>query len=164
MADEGAWYAVIDGAQDPRLHHLVQTCREHACLLSGKLDPRMAATAPWLVSIRPDEALLRTWQIHGRGLSWGIMCQSSIGLDALRRHFRQFLQAQLPDGTIALFRFYDPRVLATFLRTASPDELAPWFAGIRQFAVEEPGGNGLVRFALASGKLQVAVDGVGAAA
>ncbi|MET0181001.1 MAG: DUF4123 domain-containing protein, partial [Novosphingobium sp.] len=49
MATARTWYGIIDGAQDPRLHQLVQRSREHACLFDGALDPRLAATAPWLV-------------------------------------------------------------------------------------------------------------------
>lgn len=164
MAAASSWYAIIDGAQDERLVHLVRTSREHACLFSGNLHPAMAAAAPWLARIDPGEPLLATWQAHGRGKHWGLMCESGTGLEVLRRHFRRFLQAKLPDGTVALFRFYDPRVFATYVRSATSEELAPWFHGVRQFAVEDETGHGLIRFGFDGTALKVSADGVPAPA
>ncbi|EJI6851735.1 DUF4123 domain-containing protein, partial [Salmonella enterica] len=42
-------------------------------------------------------------------VSWII---SSESLESLIVHFKSFLNLQLPDGRCALFRFYDPRILA----------------------------------------------------
>ena len=101
MATEPKWYAIIDGAQDPRLVDLVQQCSERSCLFKGESARSLAGVAPWLVRIATDEALLATWQEHGRGRNWGVMLLSSLSLAELQRHFRKFLQAKLPDGTIA---------------------------------------------------------------
>ena len=135
------WFAVIDGAQDPRLAALVQSTRDHACLFSGKLDPDLATASPWIARIDPAEALLPTWQAHGRGLHWGLMVEAQLALDEVRSRLRRFLEAKLPDGMIALFRFYDPRVFNTYLRAATHEERAQWFGGgIVQYAVEGEGG------------------------
>jgi hypothetical protein len=130
------WYALIDAAQDARLHGLIAQCEARCCLFSGRLSPRFAAAAPWLVRIDPREPLVRIWQVHGRGRNWGVMCEAEGGPESLRRHFRRFLQASLPDGTVAQFRFYDPRVFLAYMFGAGEDERRPWFEGIRQFVVE----------------------------
>ena len=130
------WFAVIDTAQDPKLHGLVTRSRGHVCLFSGQLPDVLASASPWLVRLRPDEPLLDAWKTEGRGKNWGIMCRSSRTLGEMRKHFRQFLQAKLPDGRMALFRFYDPRVFNTYLRAATPDERRPWFEALELFAVE----------------------------
>lgn len=133
---ESDWFAVIDTAQDSKLHGLVTRSRGHVCLFSGHLAPVLAAAAPWLVRLSPDEPLLDAWKSEGRGHNWGIMCRSGRTLGEMRKHFRQFLQAKLPDGRIALFRFYDPRVFNTYIRAATPDERRPWFEALELFAVE----------------------------
>jgi Domain of unknown function (DUF4123) len=148
------WFAIIDGAQDPRLVPLIQSCREHDCLFAGKLEADLAAASPWIVRIDERDQLLSTWQAHGRGLNWGIMIEAQVQLADLRRHFRKFLQAKLPDGMIALFRFYDPRVFNTYIRAALPEEREPWFSGgIAQYAVEDEGGAVMRQYRLSHGRL-----------
>jgi hypothetical protein len=134
------WYALIDAAQDARLYGLLSQSETRTCLFSGRLSPRFAAAAPWLVRIDDREPLLRIWQAHGRGRHWGILCEAEGGIASLRRHFRRFLQAKLPDGTLAQFRFYDPRVFLAYMAGAAEAEHAPWFDGVRQFVVEGQGG------------------------
>ncbi|WP_420382714.1 DUF4123 domain-containing protein [Novosphingobium sp.] len=154
MASRGpAWYAIIDGSRDPRLEALVGGCRDHICLFKGRLDPQLSQVAPWLVRIHESEPLLGTWQQHGRGLAWGMMVYSSASLVDLQRFFRRFLQARLPDGMVALFRFYDPRVFNTYIRAALPEERAPWFAQVQQYAVESADGTALHQYRLSEGHL-----------
>ena len=154
MAEAAAWYAIIDGAQDPRLAGLVQSCRAHTCLFKGRdLDPRLLTVAPWLVRIDPAEPLLPTWQQHGHGANWGLMLLSARPIEALRHHFRRFLQARLPDGMIVMFRFYDPRVFNTYMRAATLEERAPWFDGVAQYSVEGAGGTAMHHYRLMEGTL-----------
>ncbi len=148
------WFAIIDGAQDERLAGLVRSCRDHMCLYAGKLDPAVEDTSPWLIRIDPGEALLPTWQAHGRGLNWGIMVEAQMTLASLRSKLRRFTQAKLPDGTIALFRFWDPRVFNTYIRAATADERLLWFdGGIAQYAVEDEGGTIMRQYRLSRGRL-----------
>jgi Domain of unknown function (DUF4123) len=61
MADGApVWYAIIDGAQDPRLMELVAQCRDHLCLFKGRIDPKILGVSPWLVRIDEREQLLPT--------------------------------------------------------------------------------------------------------
>lgn len=148
-----AWYAIIDGSRDPRLEALVRSCASHICLFKGVKEAKLSQAAPWLVRIDEREPLLATWQQHGKGQSWGLMLQSAKSVEELQRFFRRFLQAQLPDGLLALFRFYDPRVFNTFIRAARPEERAPFFDGVEQYAVENAGGDVLHQYRLDDGKL-----------
>jgi len=148
------WYAIIDGAQDPRLVPLVQTCASHVCLYKGRdLAPELLGVAPWLVRIDPAEALLSAWQQHGQGGSWGIMLQSRLGLSDLRSQMRRFLQAKLPDGAIVEFRFYDPVVFNTYIRAATPEERAPWFESVAQYSIEDRDGAAMHHYRLIDGHL-----------
>ncbi len=141
VADAGEWFAVVDTARDPALVGIVRQCASQQCLIGGEIAPVLAATLPYVVQLRNDEPLAQAWQSKGAGQSWGILLQSSQRIDQLRLHFKKFINAKLPDGTIALFRFYDPRVFRTYIRAALPEERAPWFRGITRFSVEseQPG-------------------------
>jgi hypothetical protein len=148
------WYAIIDCAQDPRLVDLVRACAVNLCLFKGEdLDPALLAAAPWLVRIDPAEPLLPTWQQHGHAASWGLMLLSGQRIEDLQRHYRRFLQTKLPDGTIALFRFYDPRVFNTYIRAASVDERERWFGPVLQYSVEAEGGTAMHHYRLLEGGL-----------
>lgn len=154
-----AWYAIIDCAQDPRLVDLVRACATRICLFKGRdLDPGLLGVAPWLVRIDPAEPLLPTWQQHGHAGSWGLLALSDRPIESLQSHFRRFLQARLPDGTIALFRFYDPRVFNTYIRTATADEREPWFKAVQQFSVEGEGGTVMHHYRLHEGGLYDGAD------
>ena len=130
------WYALVDAAADEGLWPLIERCEKRACLLSGKLHPVLAAAAPYLVALNDNEPLLPAWREQGVGKAWGFMVEAEMGLEPLRKQFRRFLQAMLPDGTIAQFRVYDPRIFATYLPAAPPEQQAQWFEGVRQYAVE----------------------------
>jgi hypothetical protein len=135
------WYGVVDGAQDERLMALAQTCTHHVCLISGTLDTELAPALPWLVELRPGEQLLDIWRQEGAGRNWGIALQSPMDLQRVKLHLKKFLNAKLPDGTLAIFRFYDPRVLRTYMRAATSEEIPPWFSGVERYSVEsdQPG-------------------------
>ena len=124
------WFAIVDTARDERLHPLVQQSSDRTCLIGGELDPALAATSPWLVRLKPGEPLTDVWRQHAPGRGFGITVQSQLSTDALRRDLKRFLTARTPDGTVALFRFYDPVVLLPFLRAASPDQARAFFRDV----------------------------------
>jgi hypothetical protein len=126
-------YAIVDCAADPRLHGRVMAARDHACLFAGKIDPPLDAAAPWLASFDAGSELHQLWSAEGTGKPWGLLIRSGLPLAELRRHLRKFLQVQLPDGQVVLFRFYDPRVWATYWPTLSDEERAQWRMGITEF-------------------------------
>lgn len=117
-------YAVLDCARDPSIHDLLsRSYREKGCLFAGKLHPDLERAAPHLLELQAadsvtDEILRRGWEE-----AWGILIQSDSSFRTVRRHLRTLLRVRTEDGRILLFRFYDPRVLATYLPTCTPEEL-----------------------------------------
>jgi hypothetical protein len=89
------------------------------------------------------------------GQSWGIQCLSPRALTDVRRHFRHFLQAKTPDGTVGLFRFFDPRVWRVYLPTCDSAELKRWFNSIEEFRCEDVNPHRVVRYHFENGKLAV---------
>lgn len=148
-------FGIVDGARNPRLYDLAIASTEQTCLFAGELADPLARAAPYLCVLGPDDALFRAWRDEGWGRSWGITFRSAAALSALRRQFRKNLQAMLPDGTIGLFRFYDPRVWRTYLPTCQPDDLGTWFALVEEYQVESEDGLGSVRYRMGPGGLEV---------
>src|SRR4029079_1301933 len=103
--------------------------------------------------LKQREPLFAAWRDEGRGQSWGIMLRSAKPLGDLRLQLKHFLVVTLPDGMLAQFRFYDPRVFAPYLLSCTPAELAPWFDGISAFLVENREAGGFHEFSLESGSL-----------
>lgn len=130
------WFAVVDTARDEDLYPLVMASQDWTCLISGKLDPALAPTLPYIVRLSKGRSLADAWQARGWGRGWGITLQYEGSTDNLRRHFKRFLFARLPDGMVAMFRFYDPLVFRRYLHASTPDEASPWFRGVDRYYLE----------------------------
>jgi hypothetical protein len=139
------WFAVVDGAADPRLYDVIAAAREHACLYSGDYDAETRKALPYLVALEEGDDLPRLWRAHEAGRFWGILIRSVARLSELRRHLRHFTTARLPLGDVVLFRFWDPRVFATFAVTESDDQVGEFFAPI-EVVIADLGDAGRKRF------------------
>jgi hypothetical protein len=133
-------YGLLDAARDPAIAKLVKSSGSHVCLFAGRITPELGAVAPYLVDLSTGTQLVEAWRTNGWANNWGILLRSAAGIEELRRSFRQFLLAKLPDGTSVMFRFYDPRILRVFLPTCNADELRLWFAAVEIFTM--PGQDG----------------------
>ena len=148
-------FAIVDTASDPRLFGWVTACREYQCLFSGKLEPPLQAAAPYLVKLSTESLLYKAWQNEGWGKNWGIFCSSTASIHELRKHFRQFLSARLPDGMIVQFRFYDPRVWRIYINTCNQADLKNWFAHVLEYTVEAEGGTHSSHYKYSDGVLML---------
>ena len=61
---------------------------------------------------------------------------------------------ELPDQRTVLFRYYDPRVLRSFLPACNAAELHQFFGPVQSFIVEEATPESGVRFSLAGKTLK----------
>lgn len=131
-------YGIVDAARDPKLYPLVVQSPSYDCLFAGKLAEPLQKAAPYLVELTDETPLKNVWRTEGWGKAWGLLVRSPLELKDLRRHLRKFLLAQLPDGTTALFRFYDPRVWNAYWPNCTPQEQADWLNGVDEFVAEPP--------------------------
>ncbi len=127
----GQLYGVLDAARDERLLPAMQVWAPEArCLFEGALSDAVARAAPYVVPLPSSSPLLAWWREAGLGHAWGIALRSEGNLVTLRHHLRTLLRVQLPNGQIALFRFWDPRVLRPFLPSCKPAVLRRIFGPI----------------------------------
>jgi hypothetical protein len=149
-------FAVLDGASAPGLvKNLYEHEPEYCCLYRGELSPDIATVAPYLVRLDSDSKFAELVFCEGWGVHWGIFFNSAANLRALRDHFREFHTVELPDQRTVLFRYYDPRVLRTFLPACNAAELSAFFGPVRTFVVEDDSPESGIRFALAGKALKL---------
>lgn len=146
-------YAVLDGASVPDLLDQLYGDEppEFLCLYRGELEPDLAEVAPYLVHLKP-EAPFTEWLLgECWGKHWGIFATSAEDIDTVRRHFRNFLMVKDPEGAQVYFRYYDPRVLRTFLPTCSAEETNFVFGPITSYLCESDKPETLFSFGLKDG-------------
>lgn len=132
-------YAILDGASiDGLLDQLYgEDPPEFRCLYRGDLEPDMAEVAPYLVELSPKAPFARWLLANCWGKHWGIFLTASEDIDVVRRHFRTFLMVKNPEGKQVYFRYYDPRVLRTFLPTCEGPEVRFITGPVRTFFCEQ---------------------------
>jgi hypothetical protein len=101
-------------------------------LFSGTAKEQYWAIAPYLFQV---DAEILEWLVAELWKEpWGIFALSKSNFEELRLHFKKFLLVQLPDGKVWFFRYYDPRILKTYLPVCQPWELQKFFGPVRAFA------------------------------
>jgi hypothetical protein len=147
-------YAILDGASVrellDRLHRFKP---EFVCLYRGELEPDLVHVAPYLVRLERKSAFTDWIFERGWGNHWGVFAVAPSDLTAMRQHFRRFLTVHDSEGSPMLFRYYDPRVLRTYLPTCSTQELGEVFGPVLHYVVEGEEPMELLRFQFAGGAL-----------
>ena len=130
-------YAVLDGASIPDLlDHLETDNPDHVCLYRGELSDELAEAAPYLVQLKPDAPFTDWLLSEGWGNHWGIFALSRADIREMRKHFRTFLMVKSPEEKQIYFRYYDPRVLRTFLPTCDGEQSKHLFGPVYQYVYE----------------------------
>jgi hypothetical protein len=147
----GRLYAVLDGAKDAEIVPWVHAqAARHESLFSGKSAELMVDHAPYLLELTRRADVQKDLLARAGGKSWGIFVQSEGEFEALRSQLRRLTMVELPGGDVVLFRFYDPRVLRTFLPTCDAAQAAWVFAGVGMYLVESA--EGLAVFSIPRGR------------
>ena len=153
-----ATYGIFDGAAMPGLPQALEEALEEeniesVCLLKGDLEPDVAQAAPYLVRMAADSAFTKWVLKEGWGQHWGVFVRSPADLRRMRMHFRALLNVYGPDMEPLFFRYYDPRVLRTYLPTCTSDELNSVFGPAEAFVMEHEDAKVLLRCALENDRL-----------
>lgn len=148
---------LLDGARDSTIWDIIRRGGlEYSCLFGGDLHPRLQTAAPYLVHLAPGSPTTDLLLRRGWGNAWGIVtvADPAVTLSQQTLHFKKLLRVTLEHGGQFGFRFYDPRVLNTYLPTCTGDELRPFFGPVRRLIAERPGGSMFYAFELGPGGLR----------
>jgi len=155
-------YAILDTARDIKIYALLLNCKEeHQSLYEGQEGAKLSQVAPYLVRLKQDSLLLETLVREGWGQNWGVYLTCTREFQEVRKHFRHFLEVQLPDGKQVYFRFYDPRVLRVFLPTCTPEDTTQIFGLVQNYLLEDEKPQNLFSFvntAKGAEKITVVID------
>lgn len=152
--DDGATYAVLDGARSPDIVPLLVNARlPYRCLYIGPIAPALARAAPYVVNLPRGAGGTREILRRGWGEAWGIFLRTRAPMGDLHRHLRRFLRVQDEQGRKLLFRYYDPRVMRAYLPTCTADELAYVFGPIESYIMEGDAPERIVEYRTRSGVL-----------
>jgi uncharacterized protein DUF4123 len=140
-------WMIVDAARDRRIFGLLleHFYSDHACLFGNALPPELEIAAPYLIPLEYQGAATRRFLTQAAGNAWGIYLKSDQGRHRLRAHLTDLLIVQGPNRDRLLFRYFDPRVLRTYLPTCLPDELETVFGRIECFWMEDEKRGALVR-------------------
>lgn len=132
-------FAILDAAREQSItDRLKSSGQEHQSLYDGEKGQELAPYGPWLVRLQSTAPLLQDLIREGWGNSWGVFLTADLSLAEVRKHLRKFLMAKLPDGRQVYFRYYDPRVLRTYIPTCNPEEITSFFGPIQRYILESP--------------------------
>ncbi len=149
-------YGVVDAAQCVDLAYEANILygREIRNLFLPEVQKQLWDVAPYLVPIDPDSGYLSNWARRW-GSNAGILLVSGDDENALCAHLRTIFVVEDEEGQEYFFRFYDPRVLRTFLPTCSPEQLEELFGPIEKFIVEDDQDEAMLQFRVTNAKLTV---------
>lgn len=134
FAEEGRLFAILDACDEPEVPGKVAELGERAkCLYRGVDDPQTLTIAPYLAHLDASDVEWLSETMWGR--FWGIFVVANSDMKTLRRHFRKFLMVNLEGEGAVYFRYYDPRVLKTFLPTCDGEQLKQFYGPIDAYGV-----------------------------
>jgi hypothetical protein len=130
-------YGIVDAAQEK---DLAFEARDRfnlpiRMLFQGEAAQYATEIAPYLIPIDPASEYLESWARRW-GKNAGILLTTAADPGKLFRHLREIFVVKGEEGQEYFFRYYDPRVLRTFLPTCTPQEAAEFFGPISLFLVE----------------------------
>lgn len=154
LASENRLFAILDAVDVPAIPQLAeQYGLERAFSLYLGLHPAEHwPVGPYL--FRADATLLDWLTAHFRQHPWGILAvpqKPEMTLQDAFAHFRKFLLVNV-GGEQVYLRFYDPRVLAQYLKRAPADKLTEFFGPWRFLGGATPGSDELNWYWLQNGE------------
>ena len=142
-------YAVIDGVSLPGLlAKLEEHEPKNTCLFRGELPFDLAEAAPYLVKLEKENKFSNWLLSENIEKPCCIYAKTTVKDDFIqfRKHFRSFLRVESPEGKSLLFRYYDPRVLKTYLPICTDEDNDILFKDIDSYLLFNKGDKSLQSF------------------
>lgn len=127
-------FALVDGLEYKRLHGApLEAGPGLTALFEGTPDAALAPAGPWLADTDQEQKLskqLVETETKAPCVSWLL---AEMPLHGLAQLLQLKLDVRLPDGSTALLRFYDPRVLESLALTLTPQQREEFFGHILEW-------------------------------
>ena len=138
-------YLILDGA---KMRFDLDKAKElnvnHQCLYKGKSAINLGGVAPWLFTFQKGAPFANWFAENSPEKSWGILFHSEDAFETVYKHLRKFLLVKTEEEKELYFRYYDPRVLNTFMPSCDGRQLADFFGPIKAFYAETQPNKGLL--------------------
>lgn len=130
-------YGIVDSARnDEVFRYLVTGDVKYKSLFEDTMDVKSYGVSGFLVECKKESPLFRWMTTEAWGDSCCIFFTSKSSFDELFNHFQKFNRVYLEGDDVVLFRYYDPRVLRTYLPTCNRDEIETFFGKVNSFFAE----------------------------
>lgn len=133
-------YMFIDAAHDSRIYPaLCASIHTRCCLFSEEhISEKIKSVSPFLVKIKRLDDFV-SWCIReGAHRNWMVFFASNqVHVSELRLHFKRYSFAKTPEGKRYFFRYYDARVLPTFIASSADRERQEFFRPCRAFWIPQ---------------------------
>lgn len=148
-------FAVIDAARDRRLAWIAHTeaTTRPLSLFNPPGARCLAQVAPYLAPIDPAGPLFAAWE-QRLGESIGLLLLTHLTMRELRVHLRSIFVAVDSQQQECFFRFYDPRVLRTYLAHCTPGEGAAFFGPVRRILCDGADRGQVLSYSLGRGGVE----------
>jgi hypothetical protein len=132
------YYLILDGAKmSPYLETAKLMTPSHRSLYLTEDNDPLQLVAPYLFTFHHGSPFAQWFESNGKGESWGTIFSSYKSFDHVFKHFRQNLFITTENNEKLYFRFYDPRVLRTFLPICTKQQLLKFFGPIHDITCED---------------------------
>ncbi|MDE7064857.1 MAG: DUF4123 domain-containing protein [Desulfovibrionaceae bacterium] len=131
-------YVLLDGACWENAFGLIFSLpgvEEYRSLYVGTRYASVLKYGPVLVNVRPLGEFFQWFFEQGPSCHAGGFFFSSSTVTELHAQFQEFLEARMPNGSKALFRFYDPRITKRALILLSDHERENFRRGISAYYI-----------------------------
>jgi hypothetical protein len=121
-------YAIVDSARnDEVFRYFIIGDTPYRSLFEGTMDVQSYGVSGFVIECKKNSPLYDwvTSTLWGQDACIFIVCKMSF--DEVFSHFQQFNRVILEGDKVVLFRFYDPRVLRTYLPSCKKQEIELFF-------------------------------------
>lgn len=148
-------YAIVDGCID--FDFAATTNRNlgqpNRMLFRGAAAESMAEVAPYFVAVDMNSNFLLNWA-ERVGRNVGVLFVSAGKVRDTFRHLREIFLVESESGQEYFFRYYDPRVLRTYLPTCKGKAATDFFGPVTAYFAEAETTSSIEKFCLADGAVR----------
>lgn len=130
------FYVILDAAvMGSGIYEAGNLSLKCSSLFMGEAGEKLKYVAPYLMQYAVTSEFREFIGELMNNNNCGIFLESDRPFEDVYRHFRRFLYVKTEAGKQMYFRYYDPRILPTFLETCTIDQLDLFFGKVLCFEI-----------------------------